>query len=703
MDVVAPGCEIVSLGLNGNSNTTMCGTSMATPYAAGVGALAAEIAAHNGRTLTPALLEDLLESTGVQVADPRYPPTAPKFPRVSPPGIKQSLELEVPATTASGVGTTSATVSWGSIAGATGYQVNVTSEITGDTETITVGGLTTTVPLGCGPHAITVRAVSSGGIPSLPSDPFVLTVRNCPAAVEDVTLTAIDDQSHTISWSVPDEPSGAIVLQRRSLHGQWGDVQTLPTSAVSHVDAVSSCGLVEYRVFAQDANADRSVASDVVRRGICAPANDEVAAATVLTQTPPGQAAQQITEPDAMWATSSLTDPVVSCTQGFAANTQWYTFTASAQGRVNIRTTSAGEPSTEVDPVLAVYEGSPGASNEVACSDDAGTSLDSDVTVNVTAGQTYFVMLGNWADVAGDSASVQKLAIQWLPVGTVDNDTFAGATVLTGAGFHSSVIAAGFATVASSDPAHQCARLGPRVGGGTLWWRYTPTANGKLNLSTIGSTERFADTLLSVYTGTEGSLSTVACNDDAVATVTYSSLSSVALQAGTTYSILVSSYSATMPGSANDLVTLSGTFTANAAIQPPVKPAAPVAAKTYRVSVKASKRTARATKRPKKVIVTVRNAGNAASRVRIKASKAPRGYTFVYRSAAGKNITKQVTAGKYRTAILKPGSSTRITVSLKLKRVRKSALAKKKATISIRVTSVAKPAASATAKVRVRR
>jgi hypothetical protein len=60
------------------------------------------------------------------------------------------------------------------------------------------------------------------------------------------------------------------------------------------------------------------------------------------------------------------------------------------------------------------------------------------------------------------------------------------------------------ATTAADDP--DCVGQGP-----TVWYVYTPSADGYVGANTAGSDY---DTTLSVYTGTPGSLVQIACNDD---------------------------------------------------------------------------------------------------------------------------------------------------------------------------------------------
>src|SRR4051794_11374697 len=59
------------------------------------------------------------------------------------------------------------------------------------------------------------------------------------------------------------------------------------------------------------------------------------------------------------------------------------------------------------------------------------------------------------------------------------------------------------ATPGTNDPS--CVGNGP-----TVWYSYTPSSNVHLDANTFGSTY---DTTLSVYTGSPGSLTQIACND----------------------------------------------------------------------------------------------------------------------------------------------------------------------------------------------
>lgn len=71
----------------------------------------------------------------------------------------------------------------------------------------------------------------------------------------------------------------------------------------------------------------------------------------------------------------------------------------------------------------------------------------------------------------------------------------------------------------------------------TVWFAFTPTQNIRIEANTFGSNY---DTTLSVYTGTRGSLTQLACNDDSLSLQSRVRFDAVA---GTTYYFMVSSFS----------------------------------------------------------------------------------------------------------------------------------------------------------------
>ncbi len=91
------------------------------------------------------------------------------------------------------------------------------------------------------------------------------------------------------------------------------------------------------------------------------------------------------------------------------------------------------------------------------------------------------------------------------------------------------------ATTAADDPVFTCGSQDQ--GSASVWYRFTPTNNGVLTVSTEGSNY---DTMVAVWSGARGSLSSIGCNDDAGGSTT--SQLSVPLVANNTYYLEIADY-----------------------------------------------------------------------------------------------------------------------------------------------------------------
>jgi len=125
------------------------------------------------------------------------------------------------------------------------------------------------------------------------------------------------------------------------------------------------------------------------------------------------------------------------------------------------------------------------------------------------------------------------------------NDNFANAINITlASGSFTDTKDSSGATTQTTDPIPTCVVGSPN----TIWYKFTPTSNGTItDIDTIGSSY---DSVLSIWTGTAGSLSPVAgwCNDDIVpGIVLQSQIQNLAVTAATTYYIMVSSFGAPDP------------------------------------------------------------------------------------------------------------------------------------------------------------
>lgn len=126
--------------------------------------------------------------------------------------------------------------------------------------------------------------------------------------------------------------------------------------------------------------------------------NDACASATVVDAVPFHDLV------DTSLATRVSSDPLQSCSTGGPAqnsNTVWYRVTAATAGTV--RFDSFG---SSYDTVVTAYTGACGALTEVACEDDAGSGLQSEVAFLATAGTTYLIEVAQYGPPGGGALSV---------------------------------------------------------------------------------------------------------------------------------------------------------------------------------------------------------------------------------------------------------------------------------------------------------
>ncbi|MGB7281049.1 MAG: IPT/TIG domain-containing protein [Candidatus Acidiferrum sp.] len=162
-------------------------------------------------------------------------------------------------------------------------------------------------------------------------------------------------------------------------------------------------------------------------------------------------------------------------------------------------------------------------------------------------GSTNNIQVLNLPPGGGKSTTVTFKVVAPPPA----NDNFANAINITSV-IYSDVRDSSGATPQSNDPTPpptcvtQYSSAQGNTGGlpngayNTIWYEFTPLFSANLEVDTIGSSY---DTVLSIWTGAAGSLTSVTCNDDInPGIVTQSQLSGVPLTAGTTYYIMVSSF-----------------------------------------------------------------------------------------------------------------------------------------------------------------
>jgi len=214
---------------------------------------------------------------------------------------------------------------------------------------------------------------------------------------------------------------------------------------------------------------------------------------------------------------TSTGDPVPTCaTTGFGHGV-WYQYTPATAGLLFVDTIDS-----DFDTLLAVYTGTCGSLTPVACNDDGGPSHTSKITLLLTGATTYYFLAGGGSATASGNLHF-NMAFSPVP----PNDTCAGAITVSGSTYINSQST--IAATSTGDPVPDCAALGNGV-----WYKYTAATDGQIVVDTIGSD---FDTVLAIYTGTCGSLTQVACNDDGPGIRPRSEIT-LSVTAGTAYYIL---------------------------------------------------------------------------------------------------------------------------------------------------------------------
>lgn len=198
------------------------------------------------------------------------------------------------------------------------------------------------------------------------------------------------------------------------------------------------------------------------------------------------------------------------------SNDIWYTITPTCSG---VYTLSTCSPLSNFDTLLSVHTACPGTiANAIACNDDACASINSLLSVFLTAGTTYYVRAGAW-DAGGSGIFALSLS---APPSPPQNDLCSNpqqaniGTLL------------GSTACASLELPQTCISSTS----GDVFYRYTPLCDELTTFDTSGST---FDTLLSIYEVC--TRSPLACDDNGAGNL--NSRLSIRLSPGIAYIIRV--------------------------------------------------------------------------------------------------------------------------------------------------------------------
>jgi hypothetical protein len=150
-------------------------------------------------------------------------------------------------------------------------------------------------------------------------------------------------------------------------------------------------------------------------------------------------------------------------------HTVWYAFTPDEDARI-----SADTFGSDYDTTLSVYTGDLGSLSQIACNDDTN-SLQSRVTFDAVAGETYYFMIGACCDGPGGNLVVSVDVVPPPP----PNDDFADAILVDGLPFSDTQNTLG-ATTDPNDP-------GICGASNSVWYTFTAPQDMRIVANTFNS------------------------------------------------------------------------------------------------------------------------------------------------------------------------------------------------------------------------
>ncbi len=223
-------------------------------------------------------------------------------------------------------------------------------------------------------------------------------------------------------------------------------------------------------------------------------------------------------------STVSASDPSISCGYSYYPdyrNSVWFQYTPSVDQIVMVN----AEGST-LSADVAVFTGNQGSLTEQVCNYSGADTLSA---FSAHAGVTYSILVAR--DGLDPLTIFGEVVLHLFTVPEVANDEFANATHVTDVPFEQTIDVYG-STSDPTDPGLRdyCLYSDPRAYPNTVWYRYVPTTDHALSISTDGSDYR---TLMGVYTLDGSSLVDYACSGNAYL--------STGVQAGVTYYVMIAS------------------------------------------------------------------------------------------------------------------------------------------------------------------
>ncbi|MBB6330639.1 hypothetical protein HNP24_001589 [Chryseobacterium sediminis] len=204
----------------------------------------------------------------------------------------------------------------------------------------------------------------------------------------------------------------------------------------------------------------------------------------------------------------ATTDNAVPTCNADAVENVWFKVIVPASGIVTIETREVSGSSFD-DSVLTVYNGSCSSLTEIACDDDSGQDSFSKISLTgQIPGVILYVSVWKYASSI-NNGEFQISAYEPTPP---SNDNCSGAIPISlGTDFTSGAITSTNISATSDSSSPACNADSAE----NVWFKVIVPASGNLTVETREvSGSSFDDSVLTIYNGTCGSLTEIACDDD---------------------------------------------------------------------------------------------------------------------------------------------------------------------------------------------
>jgi hypothetical protein len=323
---------------------------------------------------------------------------------------KMSIRYGTPTSlSASGVSTTQINLSWGASSDAPGniqgYRIyrNGTAIATVGSSTISYSDTSVACDTS---YSYTVRAYK-GDLESNASNTASATPANCPpAAPSNLAVSSVTPTSITLSWQDNSNNESGFRIYR------WGDgangwafylLATVGANATTYTQSGLACenSLNYYEIASYNSNSESERVGWVqgTTSACPPPVNDDFNSAKVIST-------QTYTDTlNTRGATVASDDPeLLACSLGQGLATVWYRFTPTISGQILVDTVGS-----DYDTILAIWTGTRGNLVSQGCNDDRDYGdLQSELSLNVQAGVTYYIEVAQYPSASATGLSAQS-------------------------------------------------------------------------------------------------------------------------------------------------------------------------------------------------------------------------------------------------------------------------------------------------------